>query len=261
MGEKWKNPPVFYTVAQLKFNPVLNMEKYLPEIQDLLRLRGLPEIRQANEAHLKLDMNSRKVQESETTRWCFSDKRRTQAYVLTTESLSYHTTSYVDFQHFSQQVLDGLEDVHNVVTLDHLTRIGLRLLDAVVATPSLSVEDALDPKLFGAFSALGGKLAHSYLETVQNIEERQLISKVFVVANGLPIPPDLHPLPLSLPERLHGLRGNIATLDNDCSSNEMIEFPDGIDRSRLEEQLRSLKNSLNDAFRCATTDLARQEWK
>lgn len=261
MGEKWRNPPVFYTVAQLKFNPVLNMEKYLPEIQDRLRKRGFPEIRQASHAHLRLNVDAKKVQSRETTRWCFSDKLRTQAYILTTESLAYHTTNYEDFQQFSQQVLNGLEDVHNVVKLDHLARVGLRLLDAIVAIPSLSVEDALNPKLFGAFSELGGQLAHTYLETVQRIENRQLISKVFVVANGLPIPPDLHPLPLSLPDRLRGLQGKIATLDNDCSSNESVEFRDGLEQERIAQKLRSLKDSLNEAFKCATTDLARKEWK
>jgi hypothetical protein len=108
---------------------------------------------------------------------------------------------------------------------------------------------------------LGGEIEHSYLETVQKIDGRQLISKVFMVAQGLPIPPDLHPLPLNLPDHLRGLRGKIATLDNDCMSNDLVELPCGLEQGHIAEQLRKLKDSLNEAFKCATTEKARKEWR
>lgn len=41
MGKPLKNPPVYFTVVQVRFNAVLNLrEKYLPEIQDGLRKMG-----------------------------------------------------------------------------------------------------------------------------------------------------------------------------------------------------------------------------
>lgn len=258
MGEKWKNPPVFYTVAQLRFKPVLRMDKYVAEIQDRLRLRGFPDFRQEND--LIVDIGKEKLK-TQTSRWSFSDNKRTQAYVLTTESIAFHTTSYENFQQFSEQVLSGLEDVHEVVKLDSLVRIGLRYLNATSTTDTLSVEDALDPTLMGAFSRLGGKLKHTYLETVQEIENRLLVSKVFIVAKGLPLPPDLHPLPLKLPDRLHKLQGKTATLDNDCSSDVRIDLNSSFERGLIAQNLGALKISLNDAFKCATTELAREDWK
>lgn len=257
MGEKWKNPPVFYAVAQFRFHQVLAMDKYLPEVQDRLRLRGFPDFRTANE--FEVELGSQQVTAKEA-RWSFLNRTQTQAYVLTTSSLAFHTTNYEDFEQFSEQVLLGLEDFHEVVKLELLTRIGLRLLDAVTTTEALPVEKALEPGLFGAFSNLGGNLEHSYLETVQRIENRQLVSKVFVVARGLPLPPDLHPLPLNLPKQLHGIKDQTATLDNDCFTTETIDLSSGLQRQQIAEKLGELKKSLNAAFRCATTDAARKAW-
>ncbi len=260
MGDKWKNPPVFYTVAQLRFNPVLNMEKYLPEIQDGMRLRGFTDFRHENEAHFEIDMGSQQLAAREVTRWSFSDKKRTQAYILTTSALAFHTTSYETFAKFSDQVVLGLEDVHKAARLDSLDRVGLRYLDAVTTTNTLSIEEALDPKLFGAFTSLDGKLEHSYLETVQQVANRRLTSKVFIVGQGLPVPPDLHPLPLNLPDRFIGLQHPTATLDNDCSSNEPIDLGSGQVQECIAKELRALKDPLKKAFKCATTDAARREW-
>ncbi len=261
MGEKWKNPPIFYTVAQFRFNQVLNMDKYVPGIQDRVRLRGFPEFRQENDSHFQVDIDARQLRTKDTARWSFSDNKRTKAYVLTTEAIAFHTTNYENFEQFSSQVLAGLKDVHEVVKLDSVVRVGLRLLDAITTTDGLSVEDALDSKLLGAFSEMGGRVKHSYLETVQEIENRLLISKVFIVAEGLPLPPDLHPLPLNLPDRLRRLEGRTATLDNDCSYAETIDLSSDLDQELLAGTLRALKNSLNDAFRCATTESARKVWK
>lgn len=261
MGDKWKNPPVFYTVAQLRFNPVLNMEKYLPAIQDRMRLRGFTDFREEKDAHFEIDFNIQQLKTREAARWSFSDKKRTQAYVLTTTALAFHTTNYENFEQFSDLILLGLQDVHNEAKLDSLVRIGLRILDAVTTTETLSLEDALDPGLFGTFARLGGKLEHSYLETVQTLQNRQLISKVFILPDGLPLPPDLHPLTLSLPDRLSDLRGVTATLDNDCTSSDPRDLDSDEFTKNITKDLRALKDSLNDAFRCATTDLARKEWK
>ena len=43
MGKLLKNPPVFFTVAQIRFNTILNLKEYLPKIQDEFRKNGYPE--------------------------------------------------------------------------------------------------------------------------------------------------------------------------------------------------------------------------
>ena len=38
MGQKMSNAPIFYTLAQIRFSPVLGMAKFVSEIQDRLRV-------------------------------------------------------------------------------------------------------------------------------------------------------------------------------------------------------------------------------
>ena len=37
MGKALKSPPVYFTVAQLRFNPILQLGEYLPAIQEAFR--------------------------------------------------------------------------------------------------------------------------------------------------------------------------------------------------------------------------------
>ena len=40
MSKPLKNPPVYFTLAQVRFNAVLNLTEYLPTIQNELRQAG-----------------------------------------------------------------------------------------------------------------------------------------------------------------------------------------------------------------------------
>ncbi len=43
MGEKMKNAPVYFTIAQVRHNPVLRLGAYADEIQDRMRKAGYPD--------------------------------------------------------------------------------------------------------------------------------------------------------------------------------------------------------------------------
>jgi len=43
MGAPLKNPPVYFTVAQVRFNALLKLAEYLPSIQEAMRRAGFPD--------------------------------------------------------------------------------------------------------------------------------------------------------------------------------------------------------------------------
>lgn len=43
MGTKLSNAPVYYTVAQVQFNPVLDLDGYIPAIQSKMREAHFPD--------------------------------------------------------------------------------------------------------------------------------------------------------------------------------------------------------------------------
>ena len=45
MGTKLTNAPVYYTVAQIQFNPILDLDGYIPAIQSKMREAHLPDFK------------------------------------------------------------------------------------------------------------------------------------------------------------------------------------------------------------------------
>lgn len=261
MGEKWEKAPVFYTVAQLKFNKISLIEKFVPEIQERLRVLSFPDFQRGTAIQLVVNDEGNELQSNSAPRWSFCDSARTEGYLLSLDAVAYHATSYETFAEFSQRVLQGLQVVHQVVGLAYLQRVGLRYLDAIAPTEGHSVEDYLAPGLLGNAASLEGKFKHSFAETQVETESGCLISKVLVVEGGLPIPHELHPLQLELPSRFRGLQGKTATLDNDCFSTERIPLGPELDEQLILGKLRDLKVGVNQAFHSSITEFALKEWR
>ncbi len=261
MGDKWTNAPVFYTVAQLNFNKILGMEKFIPKIQERFRVLNFPDFQCETTVQVVLSESGKEPQASQSFRWSFRNSTRTEGYVLFPDAISYHVTSYETFADFSQRVLQGLQVVHQEVKLAYLQRIGLRYLDAVAPAEGRALEDYLTPGLLGNSASLIGKFKHSFAETRMETERSCLISKAMVVEGGLPIPQEMHPLQLELPKRFRGLRGKNATLDNDCFSTERMSLESEFDEQAFLDTLRHLKDGVNQAFRASITEFALKEWR
>ena len=261
MGDKWKKAPVFYTVAQLKFNKIALMEKFVPEIQERFRVLNFPDFQRETTIQVAVNDDEKELQTNQALRWSFSNGARTEGYIVLPDAVAYHATSYETFADFSQRVLQGLQVVHQVVKLAYLQRIGLRFLDAIAPTEGHSVENYLTPGLLGNSASLRGKFKHSFAETQVESESGCLISKVLIVEGGLPIPQELHPLQLELPSRFRGLQGRTATLDNDCFSTERMALGPDFDEQKILGKLRDLKVGVNQAFQASITEFALKEWR
>lgn len=48
MGTPLKNPPVYLTLAQVRFNPILKLGDFLPSIQESFRQAGYPDYERQN---------------------------------------------------------------------------------------------------------------------------------------------------------------------------------------------------------------------
>lgn len=48
MGTTLKNPPVYLTLAQVRFNPILKLADFLPAIQESFRQMGYPDFERQN---------------------------------------------------------------------------------------------------------------------------------------------------------------------------------------------------------------------
>src|SRR5438876_1343082 len=111
MGEKMRKPPIFYTIAQVRFNPILGMGKHVGDIQDQLR-QDFPDFRQEATKSIQISATSVDRPEMKTEsswRWHFIDSRKRSGYILYPDSLIFHTTDYATSDVFFRSVLLGIE--------------------------------------------------------------------------------------------------------------------------------------------------------
>lgn len=253
--------PVFYTLMQVQFNPIAQMSEYVARLQEHLRRNGFPDFRAENLFELairRLDELQPDVQQHQQMRWSFTNIQRTEGYLLLSNALVFHTTTYDTFQDFLNKSIIGLNLVHEIVDLAYIERIGLRYLDAIVP---MNIDDTLEqylnPSLLGLSANLEGRLGHSFTETVTTIADGNLVARAVITDGALALSPDLFPLQLELQSRFTAINGRNAVLDNDYSV--MIKR-ERFDLEKIENQLVESHKIITNAFMVSVTDHARDKW-
>jgi uncharacterized protein (TIGR04255 family) len=251
--------PVFYTLAQVQFNPITQMADYVSSLQERLRRSGFPDFRAENQLELtvrRLDESQPDVQPQQHMRWSFTNAQRTEGYLLLSNSLVFHTTEYDTFEDFSKKTISGLKLVHEIVELNYVERIGLRYLDAIAPTGDDTLQQYLNPSLLGLSATLEGSLGHSFTETVTNVEGGTLVTRAVITDGSLSLSPDLFPLQLELQPRFAAINSRNTVLDTDYFVAKRSSF----DLKKIEAQLLAAHDIITNAFKVSITDYARKRW-
>jgi uncharacterized protein (TIGR04255 family) len=259
------NAPVYYALAQAHFNPVAAMSKYVDQIQDRLRREGYPLFEPQQVTHLVV-VGPDKVQQAEpqimhSVSWLITRSDRTAGFILAPSAITYHTTHYDTHNEFIPELLRGLAIVHEAATLDHVSRLGLRYLDAVLPRDGERVEQYLVGGLHGVeFKAQPlYRLTESVFRTEIGplVPIGTLVARVHRMTAPLGFPPDMQPSGLMINPKFEVKEPRAhAVIDTD-------HFGEGrmpIDMDKLGEQLLSLHATIKSVFRATTTDHARGAW-
>jgi uncharacterized protein (TIGR04255 family) len=252
--------PVFYTLAQIQFNPIAQMSDYVSHLQERLRRSGFPDFRAEQHVELtirRLDESQPDVKQPTHMRWSFTNTQRTEGYLLLENALVFHTTTYDTFANFLQKTVSGLNLVHEIVELAYVERIGLRYLDAVVPMDDNdTLAQYLNPSLLGFSASIDGRLGHSFTEAVTAIEDGNLVARAVITDGALALSPDLFPLQLELQPRFAVINGRNAVLDTDYFVAKRNSFA----LEEIEAQLLKSHNVITNAFKVSVTDHARKRW-
>lgn len=268
MKEKLSNAPLYYALAQVKFNTVAAMERYVNEIQDFLRIEGytLFEPRQSTSVRLATAQSDRPLNEpqiEQSSSWLVTRGDQTAGFILDASSITFHTTHYVTYEDFIPELLLGLKTVHRAVQLEHISRVGLRYLDAVCPQPNETVGQYLIGELRGIDLNQNRKFVlHQSVfdtETGPLINEGTLVARVYEISAPLGYPEDLFP---------HGLQNMpkfAAAMEKDQShavidTDHFVEGRIPLDFEKIEELLLNLHQKILQVFVASTTDHARKVW-
>ncbi|SRR6266700_542329 len=259
MGEKMSKAPIFYTLAQIRFSPVLGMVKFIPDIQERLR-NTFPDFRNEQTRTLQLAESGEasELKSAALTRWHFVDQSNTSGFILAPTSLVFHTTAYETSNWFFDTLITGLEVVHSCASLGYIERLGFRTLDAIVPDSQDKLELYLNPEALGLYKSFSGELKQHIAEASFSFPpEGNLTVRVVVVKGILGVPTDIFPTSLTLAPRTEGLEGNNAVLDIDRS--EQGRMP--VDLLEIRRRFEIIKRDATEAFHKMVTQAALKHWR
>jgi len=263
MGIKMRHAPVYFTIVQARFSPILALDSYAPQIQEKLRKEGYPDARKGALATINLNLASPteasapQVPVTQTSRYMLLNMEQTEAFILDQGALSFQTTEYDVFETFSVKFLTALRAVDEAVDLSYTDRIGIRYLDAVFPKSGEMLQDYISSSMLGLTQKLAGGLVHAFSETQVKMDGVGVIARAIIQDGVVGYPPDLQPVTLKLADRFEQLRGLHAILDIDGSA----ELREVFNLDRVHERLLAIHDEIDNAFRASVTENALKRWE
>ena len=265
MSGKLKNAPVYFTIAQVRHNPVLRLGAYADEIQDRMRKIGYPDFKKGIAMAFSLmsqiggDQKFQPPVVDRVDRLMFFNSDNTQGFIVEQNAISFHTTEYDVFDTFTDEFMKGVGIVHECVSLAHTERIGLRYLDAVVPpNGEEGLTDYLAPGVLGLSKNLPNdmQIDLSFSETHFKTKECTVLARTLIQSGPLGFPMDIQPLGVNIAERFQTINGVHAIVDTDAS----IEGRFALDLDAIRGQLKTLRGGIDVAFNAVVTQTALDAW-
>jgi uncharacterized protein (TIGR04255 family) len=261
MKKKMKNAPIYYSLAQVRFNRLAAIADFVPKIQDSLRRAGFPDYQSVETTHVIFGV-PQGAKPTVITRYLFLNEKQTAGFILDESWLSFQTADYDTFEPFLTTFLNGLSVIHREAGgLSYSERVGLRVLDAIVPTGSESVYEYLHPSVIGLAGRFQNRdLVHSISETRTTLEDRVLVSRVVIhkqSTEGPAFPEDLQPTPLKPMEKFAKLSGTYGILDTDG----WVERRETFNLAGIEKILRACHADVGDSFDLTVTPYALKVWE
>ena len=264
MSRQMKNAPVYFTIAQVRFNPILSLSTFIPGIQEDFRKHHFADFKKAVAMTFAFAPVVNKETENQVPpaqpleRYVFSDTANTQNFLLEHGALSFQSTRYEAFETFVAELMKGLELMDQMVGgLSFVERVGLRYLDAVIPREGEVLSQYLIPEALGLYGRLKGRTKHTFSETMAESAEGSVISRAVVQEGPVGFPPDLLLNELKIAQSFSNFSGMHAILDTDAFLAERMPF----NLEEVKKRLGVLHDRINEAFRALVTQHALEVWK
>lgn len=260
MGHKLNNAPVYYTLAQVQFNPILNLDVFIPSIQSEMRKAGFPDFRPEVQQQITIPFGGMgqmvNPPMSQQIRYMFGDIEQTTHFILDPNGLILQSTNYISFEDFSGKLLQTLSILNNALSLMFVERIGIRYLNAVQPSAGETLGEYLEPGVLGLSKRDGWELQQSFSEIGFNTQAGQLISRVIIRDGQVGLPMDLTAFAPAIATRFTEKPGLHAIMDNDC----FIIRREIFNISSIDERMKALHAEIEKSFQATVTDFALAAW-
>ena len=259
----WGNAPIYYSLVQVIFNNVPNMEEFYPKIANSFKKLGFNDpIEVVNEGvrFEMTDLQTPKVTQTKEKRWDIYNQARDSVFHLSNNSLVFSTTKYVNREEFIGKIVNGLEIISSYVSLVFIDKIGLRYIDLIIPKSDDDIYQYISAGVRGLDSTDGLIFKHKLSETVLIKGSHLLIGKTIITQQpvGLVNPGVLGLIDLTpLNKFTLDVASDVAWFDNDCSITERMSYSAQL----VKDKLLELRESVEIIFSKSYTDYAEGVWK
>ena len=139
--KKLNNQPLIFALAEFRFSPIFEIEKYIPKIQEALR-KKYPMVSQKISQKIQFLPDGMDI--DNIPRWIFVSADKLNAVEISAERIVYTTKNYPRFDGFSEACRTILEMIAEVLEPALILRVGLRYGDAVIEKEGEKLEELVD---------------------------------------------------------------------------------------------------------------------
>ena len=252
-----KNTSVLLTIAEIRFEPILNIQELVPSVQDDFRMAQYGEfLHMRNQGfHVTQTGNNKSLVPTTHDVYQFSDSMKFSHFRLNNQCLTYQSSNYVDFETFLALFLEGLFIISKVLDVPTIHRVGLRFLDKLVIQKGEKIQNYLAPSESQLFEKLGANTIHSQSEIRHMAGDIQLFNRVKIFKHGtLEFPKDIEPGGLVFKEKFTSYEGPSATIDTDVFIEKNIHLTIAL----IKKYLYELHDLNIVAFEASVSDIAKK---
>lgn len=213
-----KNTSTLLGIAEIRFNPILNIAEYIAQIQDVFRMSHYTEFAHSRNPGFQVAQNGHEKTLIPTNHdlFQFSDFNKCSNFRINTQFLTYQSSNYKDFDTFITLFLEGVFIVNKILNVPIANRIGLRLIDHLMCKRGEKIESYLANQETALFHKLGGASIYSHSEIKHQYKDVQLCNRVKVFQHSdLEFPSDIEPGDMVFKEKFVTYKGPSAIIDTD----------------------------------------------
>jgi uncharacterized protein (TIGR04255 family) len=256
--KKLSKSPLIMVLAQVKFAPVLRIDKFVPDIQEELRAK-LPHFVEEQVQEFVLNLAAGNVPPVRTSRrWIFGSANWRNTMVLAEDFVAIETSAYDNFEVFAGQFSNVLELLQKKIGLSRSERLGLRYVDLIRGEGTKPSNIFIRKELRGLSSAslkdIKSIQSTSISQTTTPLGGRLMI-RIVHTDDGTFIPPELASTKLQFSNPTKAGEA-VSILDIDHNG----EFPSDFDVAAIIKRLGELHDYTEEAFIKAVTPEAVKAW-
>ncbi|MFA5959076.1 MAG: TIGR04255 family protein [Tatlockia sp.] len=251
--KKLSNQPLKFVIAEFKFSPVLQINKFIPNVQEAFR-KKYPLLDKSTEHLAQISSNGFKIENID--RWSFISSDKKHAVELNQGRMIYFTSVYDRFDGFLSSCEEALKIISEIIKPSLIERIGLRYSDLVLLNSDEKMKSLINTHFtYPTEISDLGTIQQQKTEVLIKTEQGQLAIRTLYGCHGLSYLPDLHNrLPISV--QMENKPSERIILDFDHfweTGDDSLSF----DIKNVIQTLSSLHIISRKAFWQITTDYAR----